>query len=183
MLGLLMAPSPIPDKPRPTWRQRFGRWLFVLAMGYLGALVLLIWLENKLVYYPAGPRDWQPATHPLVQDAHLTSADGTKLHAWSLPDVGQRIHPYFPVRWLMRNRFDSLSKMPLCTRPTFITHGDADGLVPFDLGVRLYEAAPGPKQFLRISSGDHNGPLPAEFFTQLKTFLDKNAPLPVAAAN
>src|SRR5205823_4469722 len=51
----------------------------------------------------------------------------------SLPDVGQRIHPYFPIRLLMRNRFDSLSKIALCTRPTFVTHGDADGLVPFDL--------------------------------------------------
>jgi len=101
----------------------------------------------------------------------------------SLPDVGQRIHPYFPVRWLMRNRFDSLSKIGACTRPTFITHGDADTLVPFDLGVRLYEAAPGPKQFLRIHGGDHNGPLPDEFFTQLRSFLETHAPLPVVAAN
>src|SRR5438309_1733969 len=83
-----MAASPITDKPLRTWRQCLGRWLFILLMGYLGALVVLIWLENSLVYYPAGPNEWQAAPSALVQDVYLASADGTQLHGWWLPRRG-----------------------------------------------------------------------------------------------
>lgn len=89
----------------------------------------------------------------------------------SLPDVGQRLHPWLPVRWLMRNRFDSLSKIGQCRQPVFIAHGNADGLIPFDLGKKLFEAANEPKVFFEIEGGDHNDPLPPACFEQLREFL------------
>lgn len=99
----------------------------------------------------------------------------------SIPDVGQSIYPFLPVRWLMCNRFDSLSKIDLCKSPIFIAHGDADTIVPFALGERLYQAAPQPKKFLRLKGADHNHMLPEEFFTELKSFLSATAVQPVPA--
>jgi fermentation-respiration switch protein FrsA (DUF1100 family) len=94
----------------------------------------------------------------------------------SLPDVASDIYWWLPVpkHALMRNRFESLARLPSCRRPIFIAHGDADGIVPFKHGQRLYEAAAPPKQFLRLPGHGHNDPLPREFFEELKNFLLSN---------
>jgi fermentation-respiration switch protein FrsA (DUF1100 family) len=49
----------------------------------------------------------------------------------SIPDVGQALYPWLPVRWLMRNRYDSLAKLVTCRQPVFIGHGTVDELIPF----------------------------------------------------
>lgn len=94
----------------------------------------------------------------------------------SAPEVGASIFPWIPVRWLMRNRFDNLAKIPHCHVPVFITHGDADNLVPFAHSQLLYAAANEPKGFHLLRSHGHNDPLPPEFFVALKEFLATHAP-------
>lgn len=94
----------------------------------------------------------------------------------SAPDVGARMLPWLPVRWLMRNRFDNLGKIASCPRPIFFAHGDTDEVVPFALGKRLYAAAPEPKELLVLPGHGHNEPLPPEFFAALKGFLGRHAP-------
>jgi fermentation-respiration switch protein FrsA (DUF1100 family) len=91
----------------------------------------------------------------------------------SAPDAGAGMFPWLPVRWLMRNRFDSLRKIKACKRPVFIGHGTADTLIPYAHGQRLFEAANEPKEFFTLDGSDHNDPLPPEFFAALRTFLDK----------
>lgn len=57
--------------------------LRVAALSYLGVLLMLLFLENRLIYpaprYPAG--DWE-AAHLPHEDVYFSSADGTKLHGW-----------------------------------------------------------------------------------------------------
>jgi fermentation-respiration switch protein FrsA (DUF1100 family) len=103
----------------------------------------------------------------------------------SMPDVGQRLYPWLPVRWLLRNRFDSLAKIGKCRQPVFVGHGTTDDLVPFVLGERLFAAANPPKQFFRMEACGHNDPLPREFFDALRRFLaeaEAQRPAPAAAA-
>jgi fermentation-respiration switch protein FrsA (DUF1100 family) len=90
----------------------------------------------------------------------------------TLPDVGSYLYPFIPARLLMRNRFDSLSRIAECRRPVFVAHGTTDELIPFALGERLFEAANEPKQFLAMPGHCHNDPFPDEFYTALKEFLD-----------
>lgn len=92
----------------------------------------------------------------------------------SAPDAGANIVPWLPVRWLMRNRFDSMAKIKSCTQPVFLGHGTADTLIPYAHGKRLFEAANEPKQFFTLDGSNHNDSLPLDFFTALRTFLDKN---------
>jgi uncharacterized protein len=92
----------------------------------------------------------------------------------SLPDVGQRIYPWLPVRWVMRNRFNNLTKIGKCHQPVFITHGTADDLVPFVLSQRLYEAANEPKRFCILEGLNHNDPLPPTMFQELREFLERH---------
>ncbi len=96
----------------------------------------------------------------------------------SLPDVGASIYPWLPVRLLMRNRFDSLSRLCNCCRPVFVAHGTTDELIPFALGQRLYEAAKEPKEFFAMPNHGHNDPFPPEFYMALRAFLDKHPAAP-----
>ena len=269
------------ERPR-SWPRRLLRFLALAACVYLGVILVLAIFENWLVYFPTSAQDWIPPPSAEIKDIELTSADGTRIHAWwwpvagsngaivychgnagnlssrgptlkkirdalgesvlifdypgygksggkpsekgcyqaadaaydwllkqnidpekvviyggslgggvavdlasrkkhralvltksftSLPDVGQHLHPWLPVRWLMRNRFDNLGKIGGITSPVFIAHGTADSLVPFEQGQRLFAAANEPKQFMQVNGGDHNDPLPAEFFQNLQAFL------------
>jgi pimeloyl-ACP methyl ester carboxylesterase len=95
----------------------------------------------------------------------------------SIPDVAQESFFWLPVRWLARNRFESLGKLDKCTRPIFIAHGMEDRVVPFKHGQRLHEMAPGPKQFVALKGVGHDGGLDKELIRKLGRFLEEQAPL------
>jgi fermentation-respiration switch protein FrsA (DUF1100 family) len=71
-----------------------------------------------------------------------------------LEDVA-RVH-YGPLGALAGKRFDSLGRIARLSVPILIAHGDQDEIIPFELGQRLFEAAPEPKRFHRIAGASHN---------------------------
>ena len=91
----------------------------------------------------------------------------------SLPDVAAYHYPWLPVRWAMRTRFDSLSKIGDYHGPLLKAHGDADTIVPMRFGRRLFEAANEPKKFLVMPGHDHNDGMPAEYYDDVAKFLDQ----------
>lgn len=97
----------------------------------------------------------------------------------SVPDIGQEVYPFLPIRWLARNRFENLNKIPHCTRPVFIAHGDRDELIGKHHSERLFAAANEPKHFVLMNGVDHNEPVNGVFFTELRQFLAAAAPLPL----
>jgi fermentation-respiration switch protein FrsA (DUF1100 family) len=108
----------------------------------------------------------------------LAAADGARglvlLSAFTtLPDAAASHYPWLPVRLLMRTRLNSLSKIANYRGPLLAVHGDADSIVPYALGRRLFEAANEPKRFVTIRHGDHNDPPSAEFYQAVDQFLDK----------
>lgn len=94
----------------------------------------------------------------------------------SIPDVAQALYPWLPVRRLMRNRFDNLAKIGHCSRPVFIAHGTHDSLIPFAQAERLFAAANEPKRFFRFEGGTHGYNPGPDFYTELRYFLEQNAP-------
>jgi fermentation-respiration switch protein FrsA (DUF1100 family) len=271
----------------PRWRRHALRLAVLLAGGYLGVLVVLMLLENRLVFHPTrADTNWGPPPTADTRDVWLTCADGTRLHAWwapragsdrtllychgnggnlsgragsvrklmdaldtsvlifdypgygksdgtptergcyeaadaaydwlvneqkadparlfihgdslgggvavnlagrkehgglilvrtftLLPEVGARIYPWLPVRWVMRSRFDSLGTIGGCRRPTFIAHGTADTLIPFALGRELFDAANEPKCFCPLEGLDHNDVLPDAMYARLHEFMRAN---------
>jgi fermentation-respiration switch protein FrsA (DUF1100 family) len=88
----------------------------------------------------------------------------------SLPEVAAtRVSS---VAGLMTNRFDSAAKIKNYHGPLLQCHGDADPVVPFVLGEKLFAAANQPKGFVRIRGGGHFGPPSEEYLTALRQFLD-----------
>jgi uncharacterized protein len=75
----------------------------------------------------------------------------------SMADIGQYHYWWLPVRWLIRDRYDSLGRIGQVRSPLLIIAGDRDRIVPADDSRRLYEAATAaPKAFLSIPGADHN---------------------------
>jgi len=95
----------------------------------------------------------------------------------SLPDVGAHHFRWLPTSPLMSLRLNSLSKIRYYSGPLLQSHGDADRVIPYDLGQRLYEAAPGPKRFVTLPGGGHNDPRPETYRIALDEFLASLPPL------
>lgn len=64
----------------------------------------------------------------------------------SLPDAGARAYPFLPVRQLTWDQFDTIGKIDQIGMPLMVLHGEADRVVPIDMGRAVFEAAPHPKQ-------------------------------------
>jgi fermentation-respiration switch protein FrsA (DUF1100 family) len=94
----------------------------------------------------------------------------------SLPDAAACLYPWAPVRWLMKNRYDSLSKIGRYLGSVLMSHGADDDLVPCDLGRKLFDAVPGSKRFIELSGG-HNDEESPEYYEALDEFLISLPPL------
>ncbi|MBN2197343.1 MAG: alpha/beta fold hydrolase [Polyangiaceae bacterium] len=79
----------------------------------------------------------------------------------SIPDVGARLLPFLPVRWMMEDRFDNLAKARAVTVPTLVIHGGRDGLVPVEMGRRLASALPDARLVV-VEDAGHNDALASE---------------------
>jgi fermentation-respiration switch protein FrsA (DUF1100 family) len=90
----------------------------------------------------------------------------------SLPETAAGHFPLLPVRSLMRTRLDSIVKIPSYRGPLLQTHGDADQIVPYELGRKLFNAANEPKQFVSVPGGGHNDPPSREYRAALDRFFD-----------
>lgn len=76
--------------PRRSLRQRVISIIIVWGVFYLGVLVVLMLLENALVFQPTSAASaWAPPpAGVVVEDVWLLAADGAKLHAWWFPQPG-----------------------------------------------------------------------------------------------
>jgi fermentation-respiration switch protein FrsA (DUF1100 family) len=99
----------------------------------------------------------------------------------SLCDVAAYHYPWLPVRWAMRSRFDAAGEIDDYHGPLLMAHGNADTIVPIELGRRLFEAANQPKQFLVFPGHDHNDLMPVDFYDALASFLGRLPPLSTAS--
>lgn len=73
----------------------------------------------------------------------------------SFPDIAAYHYPYLPARLLCRYRFNTLAYLGRATCPVLVLYSCGDEIVPCVQGRRLYEAVPGPREFLQFHGG-HN---------------------------
>lgn len=73
----------------------------------------------------------------------------------SAADMAAAVIPLLP-RFLLRTKMDSLGKIRRVSCRKLFIHSRADEVVPYELGRRLYEAAPEPKEFYEVKGSAHN---------------------------
>ncbi len=96
----------------------------------------------------------------------------------SLADAAAGIFGSLGAR-LVRGRFDSAGKIVRAQAPLLFFHGDRDEIIAYDLGRRLFEAAPEPKAFETLRGAGHNDTVQiggAPYFGRIQRFIDEVAP-------
>jgi fermentation-respiration switch protein FrsA (DUF1100 family) len=73
----------------------------------------------------------------------------------SMVDLGSRLYPFIPVRWLLRDRFESLGLVERIGAPLLVLHGEGDELVPASMGRTLLARAAPPKDGFFAPSAGH----------------------------
>lgn len=74
----------------------------------------------------------------------------------SISDMAQVRFPYFPVKYLTRDRFDSSAKIKDLHVPLLLANGGLDRVVPVAQGRALYALANEPKQYYFDPQGAHS---------------------------
>ena len=74
----------------------------------------------------------------------------------SMGDAAAGHYPYVPARLLVRDRYDSISKINEIGTRLLIFHGDSDRVVPMALGKKLFVAADEPKSFRHFANAGHS---------------------------
>ena len=98
----------------------------------------------------------------LILDSTFTSA----------ADMGKRMFPFIPS-FFLKIKLDAVQQIQSCRMPKLFIHSTEDETVPFALGQKLFESAPGPKDFLKITGGHNNGHIVSErtYVGGIKAFL------------
>jgi fermentation-respiration switch protein FrsA (DUF1100 family) len=97
----------------------------------------------------------------------------------SVVDIGAQHYPIFPIRYIIRNPFESILKIGAIRAPILFLHSPEDAVIPIAEGRRLFDAAPTPKDFVEVTGGHvYASEKDPHFFPAIQTFLRSQHLLP-----
>lgn len=73
-----------------------------------------------------------------------------------LEQVAAHHYPWLPVRWLLRDRYDSATHLASFGRPILVAVAERDAIVPARFGTALYDALAEPRRLAVIKAAEHN---------------------------
>jgi hypothetical protein len=93
----------------------------------------------------------------------------------SLPELGQKLYPFLPVKMISRMSFSTPQYIKYMSCPVLVVHSPEDEIVPFAFGEELYRAAKEPREFLQIQGGHNEGFLVSgeAYFCGVRDFLQR----------
>ncbi len=90
----------------------------------------------------------------------------------SMIAAGKDKYPYLPVKFLLKDKFESDKKIKNIKSPILIMHGKVDKLVPFHMGKKIYELANEPKYFYFSDYDNHMMEYNNNLLKALKKFIN-----------
>ena len=93
----------------------------------------------------------------------------------SVPELGSEIYPFLPVKLLSRFKYSTIDYIRKISCPVLVIHSRNDDLIPYKHGVKLFETANEPKEFLEIFGSHNEGFLVSgdKYKQGLNSFLSK----------
>ena len=91
----------------------------------------------------------------------------------SIENSAKIYYPYLPVKFLLKDRYDSISKIKKINSPILIMHGRKDDIVPFFMGKKLFEKANSPKDSYFTDIDDHMMEFNSQLLNKIKDFIKK----------
>ena len=89
----------------------------------------------------------------------------------SMTNAAKNIYPWLPVKYLLKDKYDSEKKIKNLQIPILIMHGKKDNIVPFKMGKKLYDLANNPKFFYLTENDDHMMTFDEKLVNTIKNFL------------
>ena len=89
----------------------------------------------------------------------------------SMINAGKSKYPFLPVKFLLKDKYESNIKMKNINIPILIMHGKVDNIVPFYMGKKIYELANEPKFFYFSEYDDHMMEYNQNLLNSLKKFI------------
>ena len=89
----------------------------------------------------------------------------------SMVDMGKKYYPFFPVRLLLIDKFESHKKIINISSPLLVMHGKVDKIVPYKMGRKIHELANEPKFFYAQEYGDHMVEYDEKLLLALEKFI------------
>lgn len=141
---------------------------------YIDANSTIKWLEgkgvkkNQMVLYGESL-----GTGIAVEVASKSKFAGVILESpfTSMQDMGKKLYPYLPISILQHDKYLSLNKIKKVKSPILIMHGQADNIVPFYMGKKLFDEANDPKVSYFPEEDNHMMEYNEELIKILKNFL------------
>tara|TARA_B110000014_G_scaffold262637_1_gene257065 strand:- start:104 stop:940 length:837 start_codon:yes stop_codon:yes gene_type:complete len=90
----------------------------------------------------------------------------------SMIDAGKDKYPFLPVKFLLKDKYQSNIKIKNIKSPILIMHGKVDNIVPFHMGKKMYELANQPKYFYFSEYDDHMMKYDKKLLNHLKKFIN-----------
>ena len=90
----------------------------------------------------------------------------------SMVDAGADKYPIFPIRFLLKDKYESDKKIKNIKSPILIMHGEVDKIVPFWMGKKMYDLAEEPKYYYFSKYDDHMMEYNDELLSELKKFIN-----------
>ena len=84
-------------------------------------------------------------------------------------DAGASKYPIFPIKLLLKDKYESNKKIKNIRSPILVMHGVEDKIVPFYMGKKIFELANEPKYSYFPKYDDHM----MEFNQELINTIDK----------
>ena len=91
----------------------------------------------------------------------------------SLENSAKIYYPYLPVKFLLKDRYDSINKIDKIRTPILIMHGKKDDIVPFSMGKELFEKANNPKHSYFTLDDVHMMEFNDQLLKNIKNFIEK----------
>ena len=90
----------------------------------------------------------------------------------SMIEAAKNFYPYIPVRILLRDKYENDKKIKNINIPVFVMHGEADQIVPFWMGKKIYEMANQPKYSYFTEYDNHMMEFDERLVNAIKSFIE-----------
>jgi hypothetical protein len=92
----------------------------------------------------------------------------------SIAKAAKIYYPYLPINLLLKDRYDSIDKINKITNPVLIMHGMKDNIVPYEMGVELFQKANQPKYSYFPENDNHMMDFNENLLDTIKVFINNN---------
>ena len=90
----------------------------------------------------------------------------------SMVEMGKKYYSFFPVSFLLKDRYESIKKIKNIHIPVLVMHGKRDSIVPFEMGKKIYTSANSPKFYYFSEYDDHMMDYNKLLIEKLKSFIE-----------